>query len=110
MDLLQGYQDSGEELIYLNFDEIHCEYDLASDFAYHLKGDKAVDVLSHSKAKIGFTLMPCVVSNGDSLPPLVVFIYTYAKLGTRTFPKEYEYLRAVKTPYFVRFSDSGFVK
>ena len=50
LDLLQGYQDSGEELIYLNFDEIHCEYDLANDSTYHLKGDKSVDVFKPFKS------------------------------------------------------------
>jgi len=108
MEALQTLNDSGEDLIYINFDEVPVFFDLSADYTYNTKGQKDITSLSHSKSKSRLTVTLGVASNGDVLPPLLTFIYKYASKGTRTFPKKYELLKNRTTPYMVRFSESGF--
>ena len=110
IELLSLYQDLNEDLVFVNMDEIYIPFDLAGDYTCHFKGEKTIDIASHQDAKVGMTLMPCILSNGESLPPLLIFNYPYAKNGTRSFPKKYEHLRTALAPYVVRFTDSGFNK
>ena len=110
LQTLQALKDSGEDLIYVNFDEVPIFFDLSADYTYNIKGQKDITSLSHSNSKTRATVTLGVASNGDVLPPLLTFIYKYASKGTRTFPKKYEILKNRTTPYMVRFTESGFNK
>ena len=103
----KAFQDSEEDLIYINVDEVHVPYDLSDDYALHFKGERSIDILGHSNCKTAVTFIPCVASTEECLPPLMTFSYPYAKHGTRTFPKEHEKLKNMITPYMVRFTESS---
>jgi len=110
LSVLEAYQDSSEEIIFINFDEVPFYFDMLSDYTYDLKGTKNVEVLSHKNNKLRMTFMPCICSNGMVLPPLYVFIYNYATKSQRIYPKKYEHLANLTRPHIVRFNGSGFTK
>jgi len=110
LSLIKTFHDSKEELIYINFDEVHVPYDLSSDYSLHFAGEKDVDVITPGDNKAGTTLMPCNASSGECFPPLIIFPYSYAEKSNRKFPKKFERFMNLTSPYMIRFSSTGFNK
>ena len=110
LDILQKLQKTLPEdgPIYINFDEVPFFFDPSIDYTYNQKGEKSIEILSHKNKKTRVTVMPCICSNGHSLPPLFVFVYKYSGKSQRTFPIKYENLKNLTRPYMVRFNESGF--
>ena len=108
LEVLQTLKDSGEDLVYVNFDEVSVAFDLAADYTYELKGKKDIKSLCHLNTKTRATVTLGVASNGDVLPPLLTFIYKYSGKKTRSFPKKHEKFKNRFSPYMVRFTESGF--
>jgi len=101
----------GENLVFLNFDELPVYYDLAGDYTYNITGQKEVKMLSHTGKNYRTTVSLCISSEGEALPPLVIFVYRYTGKKTtelKNFRKKYGYLCKEIHPLMVRFNKTGF--
>jgi hypothetical protein len=81
-DLKQMNSKYIDKKVFLNIDEIPIPFDLSSDYTYELKGKKEISVTTHGQNKVRMSLLAAISSNGDVLPPMLVFIYKYSGKGT----------------------------
>ena len=65
----------GEDIIFINFDEVPIYYDLAKDSTFHFTGEKQVSILSHPASKHRLSACLGITSSGEVLSMLVVMLY-----------------------------------
>ncbi|KAF4805031.1 pogo transposable element with KRAB domain-like protein [Turdus rufiventris] len=65
----------------INMDEVPLTFDMPLNQTVDRTGTSTVSILTTGKEKTSFTVVLCVLSNGQKLPPMVIF-------KRKTFPKE----------------------
>ena len=78
---------------------------------HYFKGEKQIDIVKHNGSKSRMSACLTVTSDGQILPILCVFLYTYKRKNSttqRTFPKKYEKHKNMVAPMMIRFNPTGF--
>ena len=56
-----------------NMDEVPVFLDLQSGHTYHMKGEREIKILRTKNPKMRVTVVLCALSNGEKLPPFIIF-------------------------------------
>lgn len=69
---------------------------MARDYTYNAKGKKEISILSHTGNKHRVSMCLSVISDGEVLTPLIVFLQKYVGKLLETkdyFPKKYDHFK-----------------
>ena len=69
---IQDHHLKGEDLIWINMDEVPVFLDMTSGRTYHKKGDKNVEIKATTGTKARITVILAITSFGGKLPPYII--------------------------------------
>lgn len=83
---------------------------MSKEKTLNYKGEKQVNLISHTGAQFRLSCCLTITSNGEKLSTVVIMLYKYKnKKGEfRDFPKKLQHWKNRKDPIMLRFNPTGF--